>query len=109
MSCGVDHRHGSDPTWLCPWCRPGATSPIQPLAWEPPYATGAALEKAKRPKKKQLQNQKRNTTSPPPVLSFWIFVLCQSKIQEGIKSVSQDKNSTVPRVPTVAQRVKNVQ
>ena len=27
--------------WL--WCRPAATAPIQPLAWEPPYAEGAAL------------------------------------------------------------------
>ena len=30
-----------------------ATAPIQPLAWEPPYATGAALEKAKRQKEKK--------------------------------------------------------
>ena len=29
-----------------------ATALIGPLAWEPPYALGAALEKAKRPKKK---------------------------------------------------------
>ena len=35
--------------WL--WRRPAATAPIRPLAWEPPYAVGAALEKAKRPKK----------------------------------------------------------
>ena len=28
-----------------------ATAPIRPLAWEPPYATEAALEKAKRQKK----------------------------------------------------------
>ena len=28
-----------------------ATAPIRPLAWEPPYATGVALEK--RPKKKK--------------------------------------------------------
>ena len=26
---------------------------IEPLAWEPPYAVGAALEKAKRQKKKE--------------------------------------------------------
>ena len=31
--------------WL--WCRPVATAPIRPLAWEPPYATGAAQEMAK--------------------------------------------------------------
>ena len=29
--------------WL--WCRPAATAPIRPLAWEPPYATGAALKR----------------------------------------------------------------
>ena len=34
--------------WL--WCRPAATALIRPLAWEPPYAVGAALEKAKRQK-----------------------------------------------------------
>ena len=39
--------------WL--WCRLAATAPIRPLAWEPPYAKGAALEKAKRPKKKKNQ------------------------------------------------------
>ena len=27
--------------WL--WCRPAATTLIRPLAWEPPYATGASL------------------------------------------------------------------
>ena len=53
MSCGVGHRHGSDPTFLWLWCRPEATAPIRPLAWEPPYAAGAALEKAKRQKKKK--------------------------------------------------------
>ena len=41
MSCGVGHRCGSDPELL----RPAATAPIRPLAWEPPYAAGAALDK----------------------------------------------------------------
>ena len=36
--------------WL--WCRWAATAPIRPLAWEPPYAKGAALEKDKKKKKK---------------------------------------------------------
>ena len=35
------------------WCRPAAIAPIRPLAWEPPYAAGTALEKAKRQKKKK--------------------------------------------------------
>ena len=55
MSCGVDHRHSSDPRLLWLWCRLVATAPIGPLAWEPAYAAGAALEKAKRQKKKNAE------------------------------------------------------
>ena len=44
MSCGVGRRHGSEPALLWLWCRLVATAPTQPLAWEPPYAEGAAQE-----------------------------------------------------------------
>ena len=37
-----------DPALLWLWCRPAATAPIRPLAWEPPYAAGAAQEIEKR-------------------------------------------------------------
>ena len=47
MSCGAGHRCGSDPALLWLWCRLGAAAPIGPLAWEPPYATGAALKRQK--------------------------------------------------------------
>ena len=52
MSCGVGHRGGSDPKllWLC--CRPAAASPVPPLAWELPYALGAAFKKTKKKKEK---------------------------------------------------------
>ena len=60
MSCGVGHRHGSDPTLLWLWCRPVATVPIRPLAWEPPYAAGEALDKAKRQKKNKTKQNKKN-------------------------------------------------
>ena len=53
MSCGVDHRCGSDPTLLWLWLWLVAKAPIRPLACEPPYAAGSALEKTKRPKKKK--------------------------------------------------------
>jgi len=48
MSCGI----GADTARIwhgcgCSVCRPVATAPIRPLAWEPPYAMGTAL---KRPK-----------------------------------------------------------
>ena len=39
--------HVAVATLLWPWCRPAATAPIRPLAWEPLYATGMALEKTK--------------------------------------------------------------
>ena len=54
MSCGVGHRHGSDPKLLWPWRRPGATDPVQPLAWEPPYATGVALKRSKKKKESDI-------------------------------------------------------
>ena len=43
MSCGVGHRHGSDPVWLGHGL--GATALIQPLDWEPPYAKGVAIKR----------------------------------------------------------------
>ena len=55
MNCGVGCRHGSDPTLLWLWRSPAATAPIQPLAWEHPYAVGAAQEMAKRQKKKMAE------------------------------------------------------
>ena len=45
MSCGVGRRHGSDQALLCLWFRPADVALIRPLAWEPPYAAGAALKK----------------------------------------------------------------
>ena len=47
MSYGVDCRLGSD---LALWNRPEATALIHPLAWEPPYAAGAALKGQKEKK-----------------------------------------------------------
>jgi len=43
-----------DPALLWLWRRPGATAPIQPLAWESPYAAGVAQEMAKKTKKKNM-------------------------------------------------------
>ena len=68
MSCGVGHRHGSDPELLWQWSRPAATAPIGPLAWELPYAAGAALKR----QTKQIQTNKQTKT-------FWdlfIIYLC---------------------------------
>ena len=51
MICGIGRRRGSDLVLLWLWCRPAATAPTGPLAWEPPYAVGLALKIQKRKKK----------------------------------------------------------
>ena len=48
MSCGVGCRLGLDPELLWLWCRLVATALIGPLDWQPPYATGVALENKKK-------------------------------------------------------------
>ena len=60
VSCGVGCRCGSDPVLLWLWHRPVAAAPIQPLAWEPPYAAGAAQEIA------------TTTTTGVPVVAQWL-------------------------------------
>ena len=51
MSCGVDHRGGSDPELLC------AVAPIWLLAWELPNAIGVGLKSKKKKKKKKKSNK----------------------------------------------------
>ena len=51
VSVGVGCRRGLDPVLLWLWGRLAAAAPTGPLDWEPPYATGAALEKTKRQNK----------------------------------------------------------
>ena len=59
MSCGIACRCSLDLALLWLWHRPEAAVPVRPLALEHPYATGAALEKAKRhpPQKKCATNK----------------------------------------------------
>ena len=52
VSYGVGHRQGLDPALLWWWRRPAAVAPIQPLAWELPYA-GATLKRKKKERKKE--------------------------------------------------------
>ena len=89
MSYGVGHRHGSDPTLLWLWHRLLATALIQPLAWEPPYAMGAAQEiatttkdkkdkkinkKKKKKKKKRKKKKRKNYCSGMEgVIKIWQF------------------------------------
>ena len=54
----MGRRHGLDPVLLWLWRRPATTALIGPLAWEPPYAAEAALEKGKMTKTNK-QTKKR--------------------------------------------------
>ena len=54
MSCGVDCRRGLDLVLLWLWHRPAATALIRPLAWQFPYAAGAALKRKEKERKNSL-------------------------------------------------------
>ena len=56
MSCDVGHRCGLDLALMWLWCRLAAVVPMRPLAWELPYAEGAALKTNKLTNKKKPQN-----------------------------------------------------
>ena len=58
MSYGVARRCSLDPTLLWLWCRLAATAPIGLLAWEPPYAAGAALKRQDRERDRQTDDTK---------------------------------------------------
>ena len=53
-----------DPALLGLWCRLAAGAPIQPLAWEPPYAEGVVL-KSKKKESKNLKFPLLAKDSPP--------------------------------------------
>ena len=78
MSCGVGHRHSSDPTLLWLWQRLAAVATIRPLAWETPYAMTAAL---KRQKTGKTNKQTKKTQKPSglkgvlKVIQFNSFIL----------------------------------
>ena len=59
MSCGVGHRRGSDLVLRWLRCRLAATAPIQPLAWEPPYAAGATLKRTKDKKFLKIKSKEK--------------------------------------------------
>ena len=57
MSRGVGCRCSWDLVLLWLGYKLAAVVLIRPLAWDPPYATGVALKKTKRPKKKKFRDK----------------------------------------------------
>ena len=53
MNYTVGCRHGLDSVLLWLWHRPAVVALVPALAWESPYAAGAALKKKKKKKKKR--------------------------------------------------------
>ena len=56
MSCGIGHRFSSDLALLWLWHRLEAAAPVQPLAWELPYAKSTALKKTQQQQKAFFKN-----------------------------------------------------
>ena len=52
------------------WCRPAAAAPIQPLAWELPYAMGVAIKRRRRRKKSQAEPDRQTCIQIPDPLSI---------------------------------------
>ena len=53
LCCGLWLQPQLDLAMVWLWCRPVATAPIQPLAWESPYVMGAALKRQRKKKERQ--------------------------------------------------------
>ena len=86
MSCGIGHRRGSDPELLWLWCRPVAIALIQPLAWEPPYATGAAPQRQKAKTNKQTKKKPpRLQTKPQNYSNQNSLAITQKQIHRSVE------------------------
>ena len=65
-----------------------ATAPIRPLAWEPPYATGVALEKAKN-----VNNNKGLSYLTSEKKTFYFFILFFLNEKKNLLKVGSSSNS----------------
>ena len=80
MSCGVGHGFGLDLGLLWLWHRPAAAAPIQALAWELTYATGAALKRQKNKQKilfKQSYWDYKANFVFKYIIIFLVMIYCQ--------------------------------
>ena len=73
----VGCRCGLGPALLWFWRMPPATALIRPLAWDPPYAAGVALEKKDE---KQTNKQTKNSFFTP----IFLMITSERKIKKMI-------------------------
>ena len=68
----VGHRCSSDSVQLWLWHRPVASALIRPLAWELPYAEGAAIKKKKKERKKEKWSSHCGTAGSAESTKHWV-------------------------------------
>ena len=109
--CCVGCRCSSDLALLWLWCRLVATALIQPLTWELPYATSAALKKDKKRKRKKsldevitrkeknmsetqiyIKEKHQKGVSVSKIKTFTFLILNRSNIQQFVQN--NDGNNT---------------
>ena len=83
MSYVVGRRHSSDPMLLWLWHGPAAVAPVRPLAWELPYAVGAALKSKKKNKNKNKKVPLRNLK-----VERYVFLLLSHRKREKNKNMN---------------------
>ena len=91
MNYGIGHRCGSNPVLLWLWCRLAATALIRPLAWEPPYATSAALKSQKEKEKQKGSEHKVNSIMGHLISSPTVMHSSRVRLKE-----SHTFNSPIP-------------
>ena len=87
VSCGVGRRSGYDPSLLWLWRMLVATALIRPLAWDPPYAAGVALEKA-----------------PPQKMCVFVCLLCLQHVEVPGPRIKPSRTSDKVRSLTTKPR-----
>ena len=103
ISCGIGRRHGSDPKLLWLWCRPMTAAPVWPLAWEFPYASGAAL-KSKQTKK----NQKTSYSKEIFKSTLWCFSLMITSSSSLLSAPMQVAQIIEPNTTWEMRREKDI-
>ena len=87
--------------WL--WRRLSVAAPIRPLAWEPPYAAGAALKRPKKKKKKRCSTYIQWNTNEPfkknkimPFAATWMEL--EILILSEVSQKEKDKYHVIPLI-----------